>query len=358
MMDTDNRWQQLAEVLLQHSTETKKGDRVLIIMREVDTFPLARCVYREAVKAGAYPQVVFSSCYLERDLMAQGTKEQLDWIPELHATAMEWADVCVDLRAAVNPFEFEGIKPQVLAAHKCSEGRISALRTEKTRWILIRVPNASFAQQAGRSLEDTMEFFFQATLLDWKKESENYSRIQAALAGTESVRIVGAETDLSFSTTGRKYLIEDGRINMPGGEVYTAPLEDSTDGVIYFEHPGVYGGLLIRDIRLEFRGGEVVNAGASENEGLLHELLDMDAGSRRLGEFGFGTNPKITSFSNDILLDEKIYGTVHIALGRSYKECGGINESALHWDIIKDLRSSGHVLVDGKRVLDRGRYST
>ena len=358
MMDTDNRWQQLAEVLLQHSTETKKGDRVLIIMREIDTFPLARSVYREAVKAGAFPQVVFNSCYLERDLMARGTKEQLDWIPELYAWAMEWADVCVDLRAAVNPFEFEGITPQVLSAHKRSEGRISALRTEKTRWVLIRVPNASFAQQAGRSLEDTMEFFFQATLLDWKRESEKYSRFQAALAGTESVRIVGTETDLSFSTKGRKYLIDDGRINMPGGEVYTAPLEDSTEGVIYFEHPGVYGGLLIRDIRLEFRGGEVVKAGASENEGLLHELLDMDAGARRLGEFGFGTNPKITSFSNDILLDEKIYGTVHIALGRAYKACGGINESALHWDIIKDLRSTGHVLVDGERVLDKGRYST
>ncbi|MBN1838342.1 MAG: aminopeptidase [Spirochaetales bacterium] len=339
---------------MHHSTGVRKGDRVVVIMRETDTLPLVRCVYREAIRAGACPQVLFNSSGLERDLMLQGTREQLDWVPEVWRQALEWADVCVDLRGATNPFEFEGISPEVLSAHKKSDGIISALRTRGTRWVLVRVPNESFAQQAQRSLETIMDMFFGAALLDWEEESRRYRRIQEALQGSARIRIVGQGTELHLDTQGRGFVVEDGHINIPGGEVYTAPVEDGTEGVISFEHPGVYAGFLIPDIRLEFRKGEVVSATASRHQDLLSSLIAMDEGAKRLGELGFGTNPRIDAFCNDILYDEKISGTVHIALGRSYMECGGLNDSALHWDIIKDLRGGGRVYADDRLIFDKG----
>ncbi|MBN1838235.1 MAG: aminopeptidase [Spirochaetales bacterium] len=353
---SEDRWQQLAEVLMHHSTEVRTGDRVVVIMRETDTLPLVRCVYREAVKAGAYPQVLFSSSCLERDLMLHGSREQLDWVPEVWRQALEWADVCVDLRGATNPFEFEGVSSEVLSAHKKSDGIIAALRTRGTRWVLVRVPNESFAQQAQRSLETIMNMFFGAALLDWEEESRRYQRIQKALEGSASIRIEGQGTELHLDTRGRSFVVEDGHINIPGGEVYTAPVEDSTEGVISFEHPGVYAGILIPDIRLEFRKGEIVSATASRHQDLLQRLIAMDDGAKRVGELGFGTNPKLDAFCDDILYDEKIQGTVHIALGRSYAECGGLNDSALHWDIIKDLRLGGKVYADDRLVVEDGQF--
>lgn len=352
----EERWQRLAEVLVHYSTGVAKGDRVVIIMRETDTLPLVRCVHREAVRAGAYPQVLFSSCYLERDLMLHGGKEQLDWVPEVWRQALEWSDVCVDLRGATNPFEFEGIPAEVLSAHKRSDGVISALRTRRTRWVLVRVPNVNFAQQARRSLEAMTDLFFAATLLDWEAESRRYRGIQQALEGSSRIRVEGQGTELSLDTRGRRFVVEDGHINMPGGEVYTAPVEEGVEGTIAFEHPGVYAGILIPDIRLEFRRGEVVSAKASAHQDLLSSLVAMDPGAKRLGELGFGTNPKLDAFCDDILYDEKIQGTVHIALGRSYAECGGLNDSALHWDIIKDLRLGGKVYADDRLVVEDGRF--
>jgi aminopeptidase len=143
---------------------------------------------------------------------------------------------------------------------------------------------------------------------------------------------------------------------MPDGEVFTCPVDDSAEGQIYFEFPGVFAGQRVEGIRLEFSGGEVVKATAESNEELLHDLINMDEGSKRLGEFGVGTNFGIDRFCYDILYDEKIGGTIHIALGRAYAECGGVNQSALHWDIIKDLRQEGEIYLDGKKVFENGKF--
>ncbi|MFA9403471.1 MAG: aminopeptidase, partial [Anaerolineales bacterium] len=164
------------------------------------------------------------------------------------------------------------------------------------------------------------------------------------------------ETDLSFSTEGRIYEVADGHLNMPDGEIFTAPVDDSAEGHIYFEFPGVYFGERIPGIKLEFSKGEVIGATAEGNEELLKNLIDMDEGSSRIGEFGVGINYGIDRFAYDILYDEKIGGTIHIALGRAYAECGGINQSALHWDIVKDLRQEGQIYLDGKLVFEKGRY--
>lgn len=352
----DPRWQQLGEILINYSTATRPGDRVLITMVEIETLPLARAVYEAAVKANALPQVEFQSVYLDRELLRHATQEQLDWLPEMQAHGMEWADVYVGLRGASNPHEFDGIAPERIAAYRRTMGKISTMRTNLTRWVLVRVPNAAFAQQAKTSQDEIMGFFFEATLRDWTAEAQRYQELQQRFQAAEVVRIVGQETDLRFSTKGRRYVVEDGHINMPGGEIFTAPVDDSAEGYIMFDFPGVFAGQLVENIRLEFSQGRVVKASASDNEALLHRLLEMDEGANRIGEFGVGTNFGIQRFCYDILYDEKIGGTVHIALGRAYKECGGRNDSALHWDIIKDLRQQGELYLDGKKVLAKGKF--
>jgi len=352
----DKRWQQLAEVLINYSTGTQPGDKVLITMMEIDTFPLARAVFAQAVKAGALPHIEFQSAYLERDLMLYGEQDQLEWVPDMMAYGMEWADVYIGLRGASNPSELTGISPGNITARKRALGKVSAMRNELTRWVLVRVPNESFAQQAKTSTDEMMEFFFNATLRDWAAETERYTEIQEVFQAAEEVRIVGAGTDLRFSTKGRIYVVADGQFNMPDGEIFTAPVDDSAEGYISFDFPGVYVGQLIEGIRLEFEEGRVVSASASTNEDLLAELLNMDDGARRIGEFGVGVNFGIDRFCYDILYDEKIGGTVHVALGRAYAECNGVNQSALHWDIVKDLRDEGQIFLDGKKVLENGEF--
>jgi len=354
----DRRWSQLGEILVNYSTRTQAGERLLITMREPETLPLTIAVYEHAVRAGAFPQVQFASAYLERALLMHGSDESIARIPDLERSGMEWADISIGLRGARNPHELAGIPTERLAAHKRAQGAISALRNAQTRWALVRVPNESFAQAAGMSLDTAMEFFFDATLRDWEKESRRYRQIRDVFQAASRVRIVGRDTDLTFSTAGRTYVVGDGHINIPDGEVYTAPVDDSAEGVITFEYPGVYAGRTIDGIRLELRAGEVVAATADAGEEFLQQILAIDEGARRIGEFGVGVNYGIARFVGDILFDEKIGGTIHLALGRAYAECGGKNQSSLHWDLVKDLRSEGVIELDGRPVLEDGHFLT
>ena len=352
----DSHWEQLADILVNYSTTTSSGDRVLITMMETDTWLLARAVHAAAIRVGAYPHIEFQSTLLQRDLMQGGDPEQFDIAHELQKKGMQWADVYIGLRGASNPHELHGTAPERITAFRRALGKVSALRTKKTRWVLVRVPNAAFAQQAGLSTDEMMEFFFNATLLDWQEESKRYDVIREFMQSTRHVRIAGKNTDLSLKTTGRKYLIDDGHINMPGGEIYTAPTDDSAEGYITFEFPAVFAGNFIEGIRLRFSKGEVVEASADKNEALLLELLEMDEGAKRIGEFGVGTNYGISRYCYDLLFDEKIGGTVHIALGRAYPECGGVNQSAFHWDLVKDLREEGALYLDGKKIIEKGEF--
>ena len=352
----DPRWEQLADVLVCYSADIGSGDRVLITMREVETVPLLEAVYEKCVAAGAFPHVEFRSAHLERSLMLHGNDEQLGWVPEPSSFGLDWADKHIDLRGAHNPHEFARIAPAKMARHRRAQGELSTLRNQATRWVMVRVPNQALAQQAGMSLDEMFKFFFDATLRDWEAESRFCHRLKALFESGTEVRITGRETDLRFSTLGRTYVVEDGRINMPGGEVFTAPVDDSAQGHIYFEHPAVYVGQLMHGVRLEFSRGQLVSATAETNQALLQQLVQMDDGAGRIGEFGVGANAGVDRFCSDILYDEKIQGTVHIALGRAYSECGGVNHSALHWDLVKDLRQEGEVFLDGRLVFAGGRF--
>jgi aminopeptidase len=354
-MNTDPRWKQLGHLLVNYSTAVQPGERVMIAMSEVETYPLALAVYEAAIKAGAYPQVQLLSETLRDSLLRYGSPDQLSWVPEIEAYGMDWADVYFGLRGGFNLYEHDGIPAENLALNQTAMGKISTMRWQKTRWCVLRVPNAAFAQQAEMNLESMMEMFFTACFLDWERESQGWQAQAAKLDGGGLVRIVGRDTDLSFSVEGRRWLVFDGKINMPDGEIYTAPVNETLNGTIAFEFPGVLSGQLVEHIRLTWRDGVLVDATASTHQDFLHRVLKSDPGASLLGEFAFGLNPHITRFCKDIFIDEKIGGTFHIALGRAYPECGGTNQSAIHWDIVKDMRTEGIVYLDGTPIFEAGR---
>jgi aminopeptidase len=269
---------------------------------------------------------------------------------------MEWADVYIGLRGAHNLYELQDIPAEVLAASQKAMGAVSNLRWEKSRWCLVRVPNESFAQAAETDGETILNMFFDSCFLDWEGELKTWNAWAEMLNRGREIRITGERTDLSFSVEGRKWVPFGGINNMPDGEIATAPVNGTENGTIYFEFPGILGGRFVRDISLTWEKGELVRAESSTEQDFFRSILDRE-GAKALGEFALGTNPKVTRFCNDILIDEKIGGTVHIALGRAYPECGGTNRSAIHWDIIKDTRKRGAVYLDGKVILENGRIT-
>jgi aminopeptidase len=351
----DKRWKQLAELLTNYSLQIKPEEKVMIAMVEVETYPFALALYETCIKAGAYPQVQFLSEEFSRLVLKYGAQRQIAWVPEIEAYGMDWADVYFGLRGAHNLDVFWDIPADKLSALRSAMGKISTMRWQKTRWCLLRVPNSALAQQAGVDEQTITDMFFNACLLDWPNISKKWQRWAEILAQGRQVRVVGKDTDLSFSVADRTWAVADGRLNMPDGEIATSPVETSVEGQIYFEFPGVLGGRLIDNICLRWEKGKLVEAVSSSNQDFLQAVVQTDPGASLIGEFAFGTNPEITHFSKDILLDEKIGGTVHIALGRAYPETGGTNQSAIHWDIIKDLRKQGRVFLDGKLIFENGK---
>jgi aminopeptidase len=231
------------------------------------------------------------------------------------------------------------------------------------RWALTLFPTNAYASEARMSLADYEAFYYGACLADrddpvkaWKKASEETERLKDWIEGRKEVHVSGPGTDLKLGIEGRTFIAADGRHNMPDGEFFTGPVEDSAEGEITFHLPATYAGREVAGVRFKFEGGKVTDATAERGEEFLIEMLDTDEGARRLGELGIGTNYGITEGTGEILLDEKIGGTVHLAVGRSYPETGGVNESAIHWDMICDLRQGGKIEVDGETLQQDGKF--
>jgi aminopeptidase len=351
----DKRWTQLGDLLVNYSMSVKPGEKVMIAFVELESYPLVHAIYEATIKAGAYPQVQFLSDELNRLLLKHGTDEQIGWVPEIEAYGMEWADVYFGLRGAHNLDVFWDVPASKLSMFRKAMGKVSTMRWQKTRWSLLRVPNATLAQQAGVDEETITDMFFNACLLDWPKVSQEWRRWAEVLNQGKQVRVLGKGTDLSFSVAGRTWDVGDGHLNMPDGEVATAPVETTLDGCIYFDFPGVLGGRLMHDLRFRWEKGKLVEATSSTNQDFLTSVVNTDPGASLIGEFAIGTNPGATIFCKDILLDEKIDGTIHIALGRAYPNSGGTNESAIHWDIVKNMREEGEIYLDGKVIYQKGK---
>lgn len=351
----DKRWQALADILVNYSTQVRPNEKVMIAMGELDSYPLMHSIYGACLKAGACPQVQFLSEELNRLLMKQGTQAQIESLPGIEAYGMEWADVYFGLRGAHNLDVFWDIPTDRLANFRQTLGKVSTLRWEKTRSCLLRVPNAALASQAGVDEETIKDEFFEGSLLDWSSLGKMWQRSAEILGKGSRIRVVGKETDISFSVSGRPWMVADGKLNMPDGEIATSPVESTVDGKIYFELPGVLGGRLMENIRLTWEKGKLKEAYSTTNRDFLQSIVDTDAGASLLGEFAFGTNPVIKHFCKDILIDEKIGGTIHVALGRAYPPTGGTNKSAIHWDIIKDMREEGKVFLDDVIIFENGQ---
>jgi aminopeptidase len=224
-------------------------------------------------------------------------------------------------------------------------------------WVIAEFAVASMAAGAGMSLAEYEQFIYDAVLLDWDAEGERMRRIADVFDASEEVRLVGAGTDLTLSLAGRAGSVDDGHVNMPGGEVFYSPVEDATEGTVEFaEFPAVYCGVEVEGARLRFESGRIVDAAARVNERFLVETLDTDEGARCLGEFGIGCNPGIQRFMKNVGFDEKVDGTIHLAVGSSYTFTGGMNASSIHWDIVKDLRAQGQIYADGRLVQEDGHW--
>lgn len=351
----DKRWTELGDLLVNYSVGVKPGEKVMMAFVELESYPLLQSIYRACIKAGAFPQVQFLSEELNRLTLKYGNGDQIGWVPEIEAYGMEWADVYFGLRGAHNLDVFWDIPSEKLSLLRKGMGQISTLRWQKTRWCLLRVPNAAFAQQAGVDQETITDMFFNACLLDWPTASREWCKWAEVLNQGKQVRVVGKGTDLSFSIEGRTWDVADGHWNMPDGEIATAPVESTLNGSIYFDYPGVLGGRLVHDIKLSWENGRLVNASSSTNQDFLQSIVKTDAGASLIGEFAIGTNPEVKHFCKDILIDEKIDGTIHIALGRAYPKVGGTNQSSIHWDIIKDMRQEGEIYLDGKLIYQNGK---
>ena len=362
-----SRIERLAGVLVDYSTRVKQGDLVCIDTGPAAA-PLVREVWRRVLDAGAHPHLRLDVDGAPDLLLRNGTDAQLDWVSPLRKAEVERADVRIAIEADVNTRGNTGVDPERQARSERAREPLRRVHFARAsagelRAVVTLYPTDAAAQDANMSLSEYEDFVFHAGLLDrddpvaeWEALGKTYARLADWLDERREIRIVGDGTDLTLGVAGRTWVPCDGRENFPDGEVFTGPVETKVDGVIRFTYPASYAGRRVSGVELEFRGGEVVRAEAAEGETFLREMIALDEGARHVGEFSFGLNEAVHEFTGHTLFDEKIGGTVHLALGASYPESGGQVQSALHWDLVCDLRQGSEVLADGEVVYRDGRF--
>lgn len=353
-MGSERQGNRLAEILVRHSVKAKKGEIVRVSSGDLGR-PLALAVFREALRAGAHPFLSVGFEEAQRIFFEEASREQIDHLPPTRLYEAKRIDADIVILAPSNTRQLSHIPPKRLAERRKALKPVSEIVLRRVRWVVTNFPTEALAQETDRSLPEYEKLYYRAVNQDWPGMARMLRRAKTILEKADRVRIVGRETDLSFSIRGRRAIPCAGEYNMPDGEIFTGPVESSAEGRIFFEFPAIVGGREVAGIRLAFRKGKVVEATAEKNEDYLREMLAADPGACRLGEFGIGANAGVAEFTRDILLDEKMGGTIHLAVGRSYPESGGKNVSAVHWDMIKDLRSEGDLYLDGRPVLRTGR---
>ena len=363
----DQRADALAQILVRYSTEVREGD-VCAIQSTTNAEPLVQAVYEEVLRAGGLPIMQLSTEGAAPAFYELASDAQLEWIPPTSQWVADHVDVRIAIMADANARELSQVDPQkqqrVQKARKpLMDASMKRSAAGDYRWCLTLFPTHAYASEAGMSLAHYENLFYAACLADdpdpvtaWARQSDEVKRLAEWMQGREEIHIKGPGTDIRLGVAGRTFIPCFGDRNMPDGEFFTGPLEDSVEGDVAFSFPASYGGREVGGVRFRFEGGRIVDASADQGEELLIETLDTDDGARRLGELGIGTNYGITTGTKEILLDEKIGGTVHMAIGASYPESGGVNESAVHWDFVCDLRQGGAITVDGVEIQRDGRF--
>ena len=363
----DPRVERLGELVAEYSLALQPGQIVRIDGFEVAS-PLALAVFRAAVATGAHPYVNVTLEGLTELLVEQGSEEQLTFISPIRWSEVEHLDGLVTIWGETNTRSFTRADParhsrMIAANRQLSNRRWERISKGEMRWCGTLHPTHAHAQDADMSLEDYERFFFGACHTDKDDPASHWREVSAALsaradelASVRELHILGPDTDLRVGVAGRKWMAADGKYNMPDGEVFTSPVETETEGEIRYTFPAIFQGREVEDVRMRFEGGRIVSAQASHGNDYLQSLLEMDEGARVLGEVAFGLNYEIDRFTRNILLDEKIGGTMHLALGAGFQETGAKNSSGLHWDMICDLRDEGEVYADGELIWKAGSF--
>ncbi len=353
----DPRVARLARILTGYSTRVHAGDVVLIECSGAASLPLVREVYRQCLRRGAaLVEYQVGIPELTRDFFDLASGAQLARFPAHRLEFLKQVTVTVGIRSEENLMDLASVPRERVTARTRVLRPLLDQRVNHTRWVVTRVPTPSLAQDSGCSLEELEDLYFTACLNDWAAESRKQDRLVKVLRGARTARLVGPDTDLTLEIAGMPIAKADGHHNMPDGEVFTVPARASAQGKITFNCPSYFGGTRFEGIHLEFRRGKVVKARADRGQEDLDQMLAIDEGARYLGEFAFGLNPGITRPVGNILFDEKIAGSVHLALGNAYGTVSNGNQSAIHWDLVRIMRD-GEVHLDGRPIQKNGLFT-
>ena len=363
----DIRTEKLADLLVNYSVAVKPGNTVMIQGSTAGEM-LIREVYKKVLQAGGLPYYMPSLPGEAEMIFKYGNEDQIKYVPEIAKLAMSTCDCRIFVMAEQNTKELSNVDPKKMVMRSQSRSELMRMMmqrsaTGKMRWVLAPFPTNAYAQDAEMSLADYEDFLYSACMPDlndpigyWRKVAAYQGKIVKWLKGKKQVHLKGKETDLKLSIEGRTFISCHGDKNIPDGEVYTGPVENSVEGKVFFSYPAIYSGREVTGVRLWFEKGRVVKATADKNEDFLIKTLATDKGSKRIGEFAIGTNDGITKFTREILFDEKIGGSFHMALGAGYPETGSKNESAIHWDMVCDLRDGGEIRVDDTLFYKNGKF--
>ncbi len=356
----DPRIETLAKNLVNYSMKVKAGDKVYIQYNGHDTEPLARQLIKEVYKVGGVPFPHFTSKEVQREILLHCTKEQMQLMAEVDAKEMAQMDCYVSVRGDDNAAELADVPAEKMRLYDVYYVTPvhHNIRVPKTRWVVLRYPTASMAQLANTSLEKFEDFYFSVCNLDYRKMGEAMDHLVDYMERTDKVRIVGPGTDLSFSIKGIPAIKCAGEMNIPDGEVFTAPVRDSIQGTLTYNTPAVYQGFTFENISLTFENGKIVNATANDTK-RINEVFNTDEGARFIGEFAIGVNPYVETPMKDTLFDEKIKGSFHFTPGNCYDEAPNGNHSSIHWDLVciqTPQYGGGEIYFDDVLIRKDGRF--
>lgn len=353
----DPRTQKLAKLVVGYSLRVKEGENV-VISGGVEARDFIVALYKEVVLKGAHPLLRVNLPELDHFFYKYAKEHQIKKFPEHFEFMVKNAQKYIGIDTEVNTRELADVDPKKITSRKKVTRPISDYIVNQRDKILrctVGYPCIALAQEAEMSVSDYEKFVFDACLQDWKTLGKKIDVILSKFKKAKTVHLLGKNVDLKMQIHGDKAVADKGEENMPGGEIFMAPVRESLEGYIKFDYPAVEAGKEVMGIYLRFEKGKVVEAKADKNENFLKEMIATDENSSYVGELGIGMNPKVTKFTKNLLFDEKIGGTIHLALGMAYKENGGGNDSAIHWDIVKDMKH-GKIILDGKVVQENGKW--
>jgi aminopeptidase len=368
MLMPDPRVQRLAETLVHYCTTVQPGDWVLV-RGHVTALPLLEETVRQVVRAGGNPTVLLDADVIDEIVLQEASEAQLVWLSPVDELLAERIDVRIVIQGAHNTRTLTGIDPKRQQVQQNARRKILRTYMERSaagthRWVGTLFPCPAYAQEADMSLAAYEDFVYAATFADqpdpvacWQAVHDSQQRLVEWLHGKDQVVVRGPHVDLTLSIAGRTFINSDGKRNMPSGEIFTGPVEESANGWIRFSYPAIRSGREVDGVEFEFKAGKVIRAKAAKNEEFLLSQLASDEGAAYLGEFAIGTNYRIERFTKSILYDEKIGGTLHVALGAGYPETGSRNQSAIHWDFICDMRQESEIRVDGELFYKDGQFT-